>query len=264
MTLIKPKLAVYLLSYNRPEFIDEAIQSVLNQDYLDFELIVSENSPTEKIYNSLKKYSDYSKFKAIKRSPSLPVLDHFNLIINESKDYEYLMMFHDDDVMIEGCLSKLMNLIESNSELSAVCGNAYIIENGIKTIKLISKSLIKTETVKTQEQLFDTYVFKKLTHPPFPGYIYRRNKIENLQLIDSEAGKYSDVVFLLKAIQNSHFYWTPDITMYYRLHSGNDSNQISLIQTYRLCLYLVKTNRIKYWKIIYFYLKIVLIKIIRN
>jgi len=55
MTKFKPKVSVVIVTYNRPEFISLAIQSVLDQTYQDFEIIVVDNGvekPAKEIVES--------------------------------------------------------------------------------------------------------------------------------------------------------------------------------------------------------------------
>ena len=55
MDNLRPKITVVIVTYNRPLFIKEAIQSVLNQTFTDFELIVVDNGvkiPAKEIVGS--------------------------------------------------------------------------------------------------------------------------------------------------------------------------------------------------------------------
>jgi len=180
LPLMKKKLVVYLLSYKRPEYICEAIDSILNQSYEDFDLIISENSPDDVVYHQIQKYNNAPRVQIIKRNPSLTSLDHFNLILKECQTYEYAMLFHDDDVLMPEALLEMMTEIEQNKKLSAVGCNAYILTSDLKTTDLFNKNLIKN--ISKHFDLINAYTIKKNGHPPFPSYIYRTQYLSKYQL----------------------------------------------------------------------------------
>jgi glycosyltransferase involved in cell wall biosynthesis len=45
-----PKVSVLIPTYNSAPFLDEAITSVLNQTYTDFEVVIVDNCSTDNLY----------------------------------------------------------------------------------------------------------------------------------------------------------------------------------------------------------------------
>ena len=54
----KPLFSVIILTYNRPEFLKEAIQSVFAQSYKDFELIIIDDHSTDNTQDVVALYND--------------------------------------------------------------------------------------------------------------------------------------------------------------------------------------------------------------
>lgn len=241
---MKKKLVVYLLSYNRPEFIRETVESFLQQQDLEFDLVISENSPNHSIIQSvLEPYlsRDYS-IRLFPRTPSLPALEHFNAILNEVRNYEYAMLFHDDDVLkSDYALSKMVAQLEESPDATAISCNAYILKDTLKTNLLLSPSIRRNLRINTQTQLINRYLFRFLSHPPFPAYIYRTSFLDDCYLNTADGGKYSDLSFLSKLIKKGPFIWLAEPLLYYRQHNHNDSAHLSLREITSLCLFLAKT-----------------------
>jgi len=42
-----PKISIVILNWNRRNFLKQAIESVLNQDYKNYEIIVADNNSTD-------------------------------------------------------------------------------------------------------------------------------------------------------------------------------------------------------------------------
>lgn len=56
-----PKLSVLIAAYNAEQYLDECIQSVLNQKYSDYEIIIIDDGSTDSTYDICKKYASQSK-----------------------------------------------------------------------------------------------------------------------------------------------------------------------------------------------------------
>ena len=56
--LISQKVSVIMNVHNGEEFISEAIESVINQTYNHWELIVWDNSSTDNTYTTVKSFKD--------------------------------------------------------------------------------------------------------------------------------------------------------------------------------------------------------------
>src|ERR1019366_7418690 len=52
-------VSVIITSYNRPSFVKEAIQSVLDQTYEDFELLVMDDGSNEETFEAIDSFDDY-------------------------------------------------------------------------------------------------------------------------------------------------------------------------------------------------------------
>ena len=51
-----PKVSVFMPAYNCEDFIEEAIISVLNQSFSDFELLITDDGGTDSTHEIVKKY----------------------------------------------------------------------------------------------------------------------------------------------------------------------------------------------------------------
>ena len=105
--------SVILPTFNRAKFIEKAVNSVVNQNYLNWELIIVDNFSDDNTQQIIKKFKDkrikYVKFKN-------------NGIIAKSRNYgiklsngNYLAFLDSDDWWYENKLSNISNLIKKNS-----------------------------------------------------------------------------------------------------------------------------------------------------
>lgn len=103
--------------YKHLSFLPQALRSANLQDYPNIELIVSDNGMNgSKVPEIVNKY--YSKpYKFCQNSISLPVIEHFNQLVNKASG-EYFVLLSDDDEISYNYVSELVSLLEQNPQTS--------------------------------------------------------------------------------------------------------------------------------------------------
>jgi GT2 family glycosyltransferase len=238
-----PLVQVFLLTYNRPDFIVDSLTSILNQNFIDFQVIVSDNSTDKRTEKVVQTFSNVN-LKYIRRFPSQKPLEHFATVLSEVES-KYFMIFHDDDVMEPDCLNTLSLLLDTDSCVAAVGGNASIFwdKSKINVGKFISskKTQLKFSIIEDLAKAYLT--FGDLA--PFPSYMYRTSMVKGVKLLGEEGGKYADVAFLLKILKKGEILWTRVCVMRYRKHSSQDSQYSDIKDMRRLINFLVTTTKFK-------------------
>jgi glycosyltransferase involved in cell wall biosynthesis len=214
-------LTVAILTHNRPDLIEETIRSVLNQTFLDFELIVSDNSTNDLTYELLKSTKLINFLKYIKRD-SACANEHFDLLFSEIKT-KYLIVFHDDDLMLSNMVETLYKRC-SQENYAAIAGNAYLMVNNKATNNLFDL-LDKDQVIKDNKTLIECYCKGNVN--PFPAHIYNMDMIRECRYSE-KANKYSDVVWLMDIVEKGNILWLKEPLMYYRVFSGQDSSTIDI------------------------------------
>lgn len=104
------KFSVLLPTRNRLEFLHYAIASVLQQDYENWEIIVSDNYSEQDIQGYIKSLND-SRIKYYRTSSFVPVTENWNNAIEKSTG-DYVIMLGDDDCLMQGYFRITSNLIK--------------------------------------------------------------------------------------------------------------------------------------------------------
>jgi glycosyltransferase involved in cell wall biosynthesis len=254
------QLAIYVLTYNRPEFVSEALTSILNQTFQDYDLYISDNSTKDDTMHAVNAIVEQNKIKYIRRVPSLSATDHFNKVLEELGNYEFVMLSHDDDLLHPTAIEKIMQILVSDKSLSGTGCNSLILKNGKVTETPFNPYLSSDTRVNNSYDLLNHYLTKRLSHIPFPFYIYRTAKIHGLTFDFLKGGKHTDVSFLAEAADRGPLYWIAEPLASYRKHESNDSSLIDLLATLSLCKYIIRKHPSLTLKAIIHYFKLVIIK----
>lgn len=114
------EISVIMPAYNTEKYIRQSIESILNQTYEDFELIVVDDGSTDDTLNIIENYKNQdSRVKLIKQQNEFAGVARNNgLKIAEGK---YVMFLDSDDFFESDMLSGMYNQITKNAADICVC-----------------------------------------------------------------------------------------------------------------------------------------------
>lgn len=119
-------LSVVMAVYNGENYIVEAIDSVLSQNYTDFEFIIVNDGSTDNTLSIIESYKD-SRIKVINHE-NVGHAKSLNIGIKASKG-KYIARLDADDRCLKERFSTQMDFISSHPEVVLVGANANIIDN---------------------------------------------------------------------------------------------------------------------------------------
>jgi len=148
------EVSVIVTTFNRKEFLSETINSILNQTFADFELIVVDNFSNYDFVEHVKSFND-SRIRAYQNQNHGIIAVNRNYGIRKAKG-EYIAFCDDDDIWVKNKLEIQINKIKKTG-CDLVGSNVIyfrdnIFENGRRSSnhKIINlKDLIKRNQVNT-------------------------------------------------------------------------------------------------------------------
>ena len=70
---MEDKVSVLLFTYNQEEFIREAVESVINQTFKNWELIINDNGSSDGTRKILEEYSQDNRIKSLVSEQIIPI-----------------------------------------------------------------------------------------------------------------------------------------------------------------------------------------------
>lgn len=122
-----PKVSVIIPSYNHDKFIGKAIESVLNQTFQDFEIVITDDGSTDKSLEVIRSFDD-KRIKLFIFSNNLGACAAANNCIINSKG-EYIAMLSSDDLFLPNKLEKQVSVLNSHKNIGVVFGYPQMINN---------------------------------------------------------------------------------------------------------------------------------------
>ena len=223
---MKKTLTIALTTFNRHKYLELSISSVLSQTFTDFDLVILDNGSDKRTKNVVDSFND-PRIQYIKNKKN-----DLEFVNNAFKltDNEFLMIFHDDDIMEENMLDKLLSIIKNDSEINTISSKISLIDsNGEKLVKI--RPRILRDKVWLKEQFIKEYFFRG-DIIPCPATIFRSNIIKDNKLsYDWKVGPAVDLYlfFKLNLLPGKMVLFNEPL-LNYRVHENqaSETNRISL------------------------------------
>jgi len=125
----KPKVTVLMSAFNNEDYIESAIESVLNQTLRDFELLIIDDGSTDKTFELACKYrADHVQVLSQGNTGKAAAV---NVLIERAKG-EYITFQDADDISVPNRLEVLSNQMDREPDLGMIfSGYSLIIEDKV-------------------------------------------------------------------------------------------------------------------------------------
>lgn len=221
-----PMISVIMPVYNGEKYLREAIDSILNQSYSNFELIILNDASIDKTEKIILSYSD-SRIIYVKNERNLQLVETLNKGIELARG-RYIARMDQDDISVSERFEKQIEFMIEHPDID-VCGS-YVETIGAKQQKWIYP--------RTSEYIEAAMLF----HSPLvhPSVMIKKTFFDN-QKYDDKYCKAEDYYLWVKNIKKHKFANIPEFLLFYRLHEQQmgkvyGEDQLGLSDTIRLNL----------------------------
>ncbi|MCB1955362.1 MAG: glycosyltransferase family 2 protein [Rhodocyclaceae bacterium] len=127
-----PKVDIAITTYNHEDFIEECVESCLNQTMVDCRVTVFDDASTDNTGLICREMSEADKrLKFVRNEKNLGMVANACKAFTET-DAPYFLMMHGDDVIFPNCVAELAVGLEKNPECTFAYGLAHrIVDDGL-------------------------------------------------------------------------------------------------------------------------------------
>jgi glycosyltransferase involved in cell wall biosynthesis len=202
----KPKISVIMAAYNSQEFIALAIESIINQTFKEWELIIINDASTDRTYNILKSYKKIDKrIRIINLKNNSGPSKARNEGLKIAKGI-YIAILDSDDISLPNRLRMQYDYLEKNKETFLVCSEFIIIDRKGKIIverKFKNHVNLSLKDSTNGQITHSSWLFRNLNFYNYQSKIYGTEDLELLKQIKRDKRRI-DIY--------------PEILVKYRLH----------------------------------------------
>ena len=207
----KNLVSIILNCYNGEKYLEDALKTVINQSYDNWELIFWDNRSTD---NSKKIFDSFEseKFRYFYSNKHTPLYEARNLALKECRG-KYIAFIDSDDYWETNKLEKQISLFE-NKRVGVVYGNLWIYNEKLKKKKLFSKNLLLKG--KVFDKIFSDYKIGVIT-----SVLKKETLIQNNIKFESSYNHIGDFDLFIKLSMICEFDAIQEPVATYRVHGEN-------------------------------------------
>jgi len=238
-------ITVSILSYNRPDYLYECIQSVLSQKNQPKKIIVYDNASNEDVYLKIEPLLSCNNIEWVGSEINYGDRWNFNRAVSEINT-KFIMILHDDDVLCANFLNDQINFFYKIDNLLALSANGYRIDNASKRLKnfVIDNSNTKSDFLIFDSKL-DIVKYTLTSCIPMSPTIYLSEVFRKVS-IDDNYKQYIDIILFLDIVRFGKIAINLRPVYECRIHENQGSGYIPIADTdnlYKLYTKIILENQ---------------------
>jgi glycosyltransferase involved in cell wall biosynthesis len=225
-----PLVSVIIPNYNHARFLEKRIQSVLDQTFQDFDLIILDDASTDNSREIIERYRSHPKIVHIEynETNSGTPFKQWNKGVRLAGG-EYIWMAESDDYADERFLEIMVPHLEVDPKVGLVnCQSREVNERG-DLRDIIQYSLLGERWTKDYrndgQQECAQYLSFRCTVQNASSVLFRRDLFLKVGLADESMRQAGDYLMWVKILLNSDISFVAQPLNFYRDHAQNHSKQ---------------------------------------
>ena len=215
-------VSVVIPCYNHENFVQDSIQSVIDQTYQNIELIIIDDGSRDGSVEKIKEMIPACQERFIRFEFRYRSNKGLSATLNEALEWcegKYFSALASDDIVLKNKIDIQTKYMEENPKTTAVFGSAnYIDENN--NIKILAK-------LKRQEYFFNK-IFLNECQFYAPTQLMRKSVLDEVGGYDPDI-LVEDWYMWLKMAEKGSVYCLSDTFANYRIHSSNTTKNSKFI-----------------------------------
>jgi glycosyltransferase involved in cell wall biosynthesis len=215
-----PRLSIGVPVYNGQDYLRFALDSIVRQDYTDFELIISDNASTDATQEICRGYAAKDgRIRYYRNATNIGASGNYNRVFELARGAFFKWAAH-DDVHLPGCLKRCVEVFDQAPPNVALVAPAseIIDEHGNTTV--ISVECLDTRYPRAHQRLAN--VLERVFWAPAQFGLFRSETLRKTRLIDPFFA--SDNVLLAEIAMLGEIWEIPEVLFQRRLHPGVSTN----------------------------------------
>lgn len=215
-------VSVIIPAYNAERYLDETIQSVINQSYHNWELIIVNDGSSDKTASITKTWTEKDKRIQCINKLNTGVSDSRNIGIENAKG-EIIFFLDADDVWDPNNISEKLKRFDQNN-ISAIYSACELIDENTKSL---TRNLQGSEDLSLKDMLLlkGNYI----TAPS--GIAVKTNVARKIDGFDKNLSNNADQDFFIRILAGGYKIGYLNETLWkYRMHHAGMSKNVSLLE----------------------------------
>ena len=218
----QPLVSICIPSYNYAHYIATTIESALQQEYRNFEVIIADNASTDDTRAVLERYRDDPRVRIFYREKNHGIAENVSFSIAQAKG-EYVVVCGADDALLPTFLSYcLTRMLDQYDPVDVVYAGAIICNEDLRPAS--SQRLVnQIDLPYSRRNEFAGLL--QIVYILFTATLFKKSLFDDIPYLEGKTEVARDWEFLLKlAAADTRFASLPDPVILVRYHAKQASS----------------------------------------
>jgi glycosyltransferase involved in cell wall biosynthesis len=228
---VEPMISILTPVYNGGKYLRECMESVLAQTYSNYEYVIVNNCSTDDTLAIASEYARASeRIRIVNNRHFVGAIENHNIAFGEmSAASRYCKMVSADDWIYPECVSRMVELAESNASVGVVQGYA-LNKNGVRSPRLPAE-----RSVFEGREICDLFLRGSLEFCAAPSAcLYRSSLVRAGKPFFPGASPSADAAAWLNCLEVSDLGVIHQVLSFERIHDGAATAEIEKLGSYLL------------------------------
>jgi hypothetical protein len=223
-----PKVSVIVPNYNHAPYLRQRLDSIMNQTFRDFEVIVLDDASTDNSREIIQTYAHYPRLRFLfngTRNGSAFKQWQKGL---ESARGEYIWFAESDDCASPYFLSKLLRVLENDKSLGLVYCQSYLVDPSSRVLGDAIQWTDDLDPCRWENNFVNNglaeireYLSRKNTIPNASAVLIRASVLRAIDGLDDGYRLCGDWLLWIKILLQSNVGYVAEMLNYWRQRSSN-------------------------------------------
>lgn len=243
------KVSILITSFNAEKTIERSLKSSLNQNFIDYEIVLVDDGSTDRSQKIIKKFKN-KKLKKFFLKKNIGRTKALNYGLNRCNS-KYIAILDSDDTSIKNRLNKQYKFLEKNKNIDLVCSfyKLKIFNTKLKIMSFPNLNLFK----------------KKLKYTNLVAHssvMYRKNVVKKYKIYNTNFLYAQDYEMILKFLKKDKIDFIPECLSTINVDDESMSKsdkykKIVILERVKLLLFSIKNFKFSLNKRIYIWLTMI-------
>ena len=221
-TRIKDRVSICIPTYNGEAHLKETIESVLNQNYSDIEIVICDDGSTDSTEEIVKSFGD-SRIHFYKNDKNYGLGGNWNQTVSKSTG-EFVKLLCQDDILFPDAITIQAEALKSNPSATCCIGNTTVIDENDKEI--MKRFRFKKDAIKNGKKYAKKSFLGRNIYAEPANLMYRGQYFDIFGGYDTSLKYTIDWDFAIKLSCVGNIYCTNKPIMSFRINSGSETSRL--------------------------------------
>jgi len=229
-------ISVCIPTYNGGKYLEECLESVFNQTYTNFEVIVTDDCSTDNSLEIVQKFAHDKRLRYFRNKKNLGLVGNWNNTLLQANG-EWIKFLFQDDLLSANCLQKMVDVAMETGKKIVACSRNFLIENNASASSIsFNESRLRTfDTVAPGRTVFEPHEFSELVvkhlYYNFIGeptaVFFNKNLVIEFGVFNKNLIQLCDYEFWVRLAANVGMAYLPEKLCTFRIHGASTTTENS-------------------------------------